>query len=31
MNERDLSRDIARGQRAEAELEETAAAFEAVR
>jgi len=31
MSERDLSRDAARGARARAELEETAAAFDAVR
>lgn len=31
MSERDLKADIARGRRAEAELAETAAAFEAVR
>ena len=31
MNERDLKADVARGRRAEAELAETTAAFEAVR
>lgn len=31
MSQRDLGRDIARGRRAAAELQETAAAFEAVR